>query len=80
MQHAPVAASGRRKAGPDVFAHFSAIDVDGFKTLKEGARVDHDASEGLKGLLAMHIRAAGAAQETAAAPAPATLDGEAPLA
>ncbi|HRM55206.1 MAG TPA: cold-shock protein, partial [Ottowia sp.] len=25
--------------GPDVFAHFSAIDMDGFKTLKEGARV-----------------------------------------
>lgn len=66
--------------GPDVFAHFSAIDMDGFKTLKEGARVDYEVSEGPKGLLAMHIRSAGATQETAAAPAPAALDGEAPLA
>lgn len=63
--------------GPDVFAHFSAIDMDGFKTLKEGARVDYELSEGPKGLLAMHIRATDAAQE-AAAPVPSTRDGEAP--
>ena len=28
--------------GPDVFAHFSAIDMDGFKTLKEGQKVTFD--------------------------------------
>lgn len=62
--------------GPDVFAHFSAIDMDGFKTLKEGARVDYEVSEGPKGLLAMHIRTSGTAPETTPAPSSA-LDGEA---
>ena len=42
--------------GPDVFAHFSAIDMDGFKSLKEGSRVSYEVNEGPKGLLAMHIR------------------------
>ena len=42
--------------GPDAFAHFSAIDMDGFKTLKEGARVSFDLDQGPKGLLALHIR------------------------
>lgn len=44
--------------GPDVFAHFSAIEMDGFKTLKEGAQVDYDVSEGPKGLMATRIRSA----------------------
>ena len=43
--------------GPDVFAHFSAIDMDGFKTLKEGARVSYEVNQGPKGLLATRIRA-----------------------
>lgn len=43
--------------GPDAFAHFSAIEMDGFKTLKEGARVSFDLDQGPKGLLALHIRA-----------------------
>lgn len=42
--------------GPDVFAHFSAIDMEGFKTLKEGARVSYEVNEGPKGLLAQRIR------------------------
>ena len=42
--------------GPDVFAHFSAIDMDGFKTLKEGARVSYEVNQGPKGLLAIKIR------------------------
>lgn len=44
------------EGGPDVFAHFSAIDMDGFKTLKEGARVSYEVNQGPKGLLAMKIR------------------------
>lgn len=44
--------------GPDVFAHFSAIEMDGFKTLREGAQVDYDVSEGPKGLMATRIRSA----------------------
>ena len=43
--------------GPDVFAHFSAIKMDGFKTLKEGARVSYDVTQGPKGLLATSIEA-----------------------
>lgn len=42
--------------GPDVFAHFSAIEMDGFRTLKEGAQVVYDVSEGPKGLMATRIR------------------------
>jgi cold shock protein len=42
--------------GPDAFAHFSAIQADGFKTLKEGARVEFELAEGAKGMMAMNIR------------------------
>ena len=35
--------------GTDVFAHFSAIEMDGFKTLKEGQRVEYDVQDGPKG-------------------------------
>lgn len=60
--------------GPDVFAHFSAIDMDGFKTLKEGAHVEYEVSDGPKGLMAMRIRTS----EHGSAPAPAA-DPQAPL-
>jgi len=43
--------------GPDAFAHFSAIQSEGFKSLKEGARVTFDLTEGNKGLMAANIRA-----------------------
>jgi len=42
--------------GADVFAHFSAIEMEGFKTLKEGARVQFEIEQGPKGLLAQHIQ------------------------
>ena len=44
--------------GPDAFAHFSAIQMEGFKTLKEGQRVDFELTQGAKGLMAAHIQAA----------------------
>jgi len=44
-----------REAGPDVFAHFSAIVGDGFKTLTEGQRVEFNVTQGQKGLQAEHI-------------------------
>jgi len=47
--------------GPDAFAHFSAITMEGYKTLKEGTRVDFELTEGPKGLQAVNIRANGAA-------------------
>ena len=40
----------------DLFAHFSAIQEPGFKTLKEGQRVSFDVSTGPKGLQASNIR------------------------
>ncbi len=44
--------------GEDVFAHFSAIQMDGFRTLKQGSSVDFDLVDGPKGKLAQNIRAA----------------------
>jgi CspA family cold shock protein len=41
--------------GADVFAHFSAIAMDGFKTLKQGSRVSYEVTEGPKGQLAQNI-------------------------
>ena len=43
--------------GADVFAHFSAIAMDGFKTLKQGSRVTFEVTEGPKGQLAQNIQA-----------------------
>jgi CspA family cold shock protein len=43
--------------GGDVFAHFSAISMDGYKSLKEGARVTFETTNGPKGLTAMNIQA-----------------------
>jgi CspA family cold shock protein len=41
--------------GSDVFAHFSAIAMDGFKTLKQGSRVSFEIADGPKGQLARNI-------------------------
>lgn len=41
--------------GPDAFAHFSAIQSEGYKSLKEGARVHFELTEGSKGLMAVNI-------------------------
>ncbi|HRH80393.1 MAG TPA: cold-shock protein [Thiobacillaceae bacterium] len=43
--------------GEDVFAHFSAISMKGFKSLKEGQRVSFDVTEGPKGKQAANIQA-----------------------
>lgn len=42
--------------GADVFAHFSAIAMEGFKTLKQGSRVNFEITEGPKGQLAQNIQ------------------------
>ena len=44
--------------GEDLFAHFSAIKMDGFKTLKQGHRVTFDLKEGEKGKQADNIKPA----------------------
>jgi CspA family cold shock protein len=41
--------------GPDVFAHFSAITGDGFKTLMEGQQVEFVVTDGQKGPQAENI-------------------------
>jgi CspA family cold shock protein len=40
---------------PDVFVHFSAIRVDGFKTLAEGQDVEYEVETGDKGLHATNV-------------------------
>lgn len=42
--------------GPDVFAHFSEIKADGFKTLQEGQKVSYTQGEGKKGPQATNIQ------------------------
>ena len=42
--------------GKDLFAHHSAIQMSGYKTLKEGQRVEFDAQQGPKGPQAVNIR------------------------
>ncbi|HBP97334.1 cold-shock protein [Leuconostoc lactis] len=44
-----------RENGDDVFAHFSAIQSDGFKTLDEGQSVTFDVESGDRGLQAANI-------------------------
>ncbi|MGH2717196.1 MAG: cold-shock protein [Actinomycetota bacterium] len=43
--------------GEDLFAHFSAIQMNGFKTLKEGQDVVFDVTQGPKGKQASNIQA-----------------------
>jgi cold shock protein len=56
--------------GDDVFAHFSAIQMEGFRTLKQGGRVSFELAEGPKGQLAQNIC-------PVAAPGAARADGDA---
>ena len=45
------------EGGEDLFAHYSSINMDGYKTLKAGQDVEFDVLEGPKGLHAVNIRA-----------------------
>lgn len=44
------------QGGGDVFAHFSAIQMDGFRTLKQGSKVQYELVAGPKGMLAQNIQ------------------------
>ncbi|MES2886799.1 MAG: cold-shock protein [Pseudomonadota bacterium] len=41
--------------GEDIFAHFSAIKMEGFRTLRQGGRVSFELVQGPKGQLAQNI-------------------------
>lgn len=47
------------EGGEELFAHFSAIEMKGFKSLKEGQRVTFEVVEGPKGKQATHIKPIG---------------------
>jgi CspA family cold shock protein len=58
-----------REGGPDVFVHYSSIQIDGYKSLKEGDEVEFDIIQGSKGPQAdqvIRLKDAGP-QDTAAA-------------
>ncbi len=42
--------------GADLFVHHTAINVQGFRTLKEGQRVEFDAVKGPKGMQAAQVQ------------------------
>ncbi|SEK28947.1 cold shock protein (beta-ribbon, CspA family) [Roseateles sp. YR242] len=44
------------QGGGDVFAHFSAIQMEGFRTLKQGGKVTYELVNGPKGEMAQNIR------------------------
>ena len=44
------------EGGEDLFAHFSAINMEGFKTLKEGQAVTFVATRGQKGMQAEEVQ------------------------
>jgi CspA family cold shock protein len=49
--------------GKDVFVHFSAIQGNGFRSLRDGRQVEFEQVEGPKGLLAQQVRQVGAPAE-----------------
>ena len=46
-----------REGGDDVFVHFSAIGMDGYKSLTEGQRVSFEVVQGPKGAQAANVQA-----------------------
>jgi CspA family cold shock protein len=61
-----------REGGADVFVHYSSIQSDGYKSLKEGDEVEFDIIQGSKGPQADHVvRINDVAPQSAVAPQPA---------
>jgi CspA family cold shock protein len=45
-----------QEGGEDVFVHHTAISMEGFRTLKEGEKVEFEVVQGPKGLQAANVR------------------------
>jgi cold shock protein len=45
-----------REGGEDVFVHFSAIEMEGYKRLEENQKVEFSVEQGPKGLQATNVR------------------------
>ena len=41
--------------GKDIFVHYTGLDMEGFRSLDEGNKVEFDIVEGEKGLQASHV-------------------------
>lgn len=48
----------QRSTGEDVFVHFSAITMNGYRTLDEGTEVEFEVKQGPKGLMAENVNRA----------------------
>jgi cold shock protein len=59
--------------GQDVFVHFSSIEGDGFRSLKDGETVDYEIAQGAKGYSATRVKRAQAQPATQAQPAAAAM-------
>ena len=48
-----------KEDGQDIFVHWTAIQMEGFKTLEEGQQVEFDITDGRKGPQAANVRVIG---------------------
>jgi CspA family cold shock protein len=59
----------RRSDGDDVFVHYSAIQMSGYRTLEEGMQVEFEVQDGPKGPQAVNVNAPGEAASAQSAEA-----------
>lgn len=53
----------QRDNGGDIFVHYSGIVGSGFRSLREGQRVEYVVEEGIKGLQAKNVATVGESEE-----------------